>query len=55
MNNKVMKRSPDGKILITFISLTEDTITITYEENLEFLTFMDFYVSKLAGARELKS
>ena len=55
MNNKMMKRSPDGKILITFISLTEDTTTITYEENLEFLTFMDFYVSKLAGARELKS
>ena len=55
MNNKVMKRSPDGNILITFISLTEDTITIPYEENLEFLTFMDFYVSKLAGARELKS
>ena len=55
MNNKVMKRSPDGRILITFISLTEDTITIPYEENLEFLTFMDFQVSKLAGARELKS
>ena len=55
MNNKMMKRSPDGRILITFISLTEDTITISYEENLEFLTFMDFYVSKLAGARELKS
>ena len=55
MNNKMMKRSPDGKILITFISLTEYTTTITYEENLEFLTFMDFYVSKLAGARELKS
>ena len=55
MNNKVMKRSPGGRILITFISLTEDIITIPYEENLEFLTFMDFYVSKLAGARELKS
>ena len=50
-----MKRSPDGKILITFISLTEDTITILYEENLESLTFMNFYVSKLVGARELKS
>ena len=55
MNNKMMKRSPDGRILITFISLTKDIITIPYEENLEFLTFMDFYVSKLAGARELKS
>ena len=55
MNNKMLKRCPDGKILITFVSLTEDTTTITYEENLEFLTFMDFYVSKLAGARELKS
>jgi hypothetical protein len=55
MNNKVMKRSPDGRILITFISLTEDTITIPYEENLEFLTFMDFYEIKLAGSRELKS
>ena len=55
MNNKVTKRPPDGRILITFVSLTEDTITIPYEENLEFLTFMDFYVSKLAGARELKS
>jgi len=51
MNNKVMKSSPTGKISITFISLTEDIIAITYEENLEFLTFMDFYVSKLAGAR----
>jgi len=49
MNNKVMKRTVDGKTLITFISLTLDTITITYEENLEFLTFMDFYMSKLAG------
>ena len=39
MNNKVMKRTADGKILITFISLTLDTITITYEENLEFLTY----------------
>ena len=55
MNKKTMKRSPDGRILITFTFLTGDTITITYEENLEFLTFMDFYVSKLAGARELKS
>ena len=35
--------------------MTEETITITYEETLEFFTFMDFYVSKLAGARELKS
>ena len=55
MNKKPMKRSPDGRILITFTSLTEDIITITYEENFEFLTFMDFYVSKLAGARELRS
>jgi len=55
MNNKVMERTNDGKILITFISLTQNTITITYEQNLEFLTFMDFYVSKLAEARELKS
>ena len=55
MNNTVMKRSPNGKILITFISLTQNTITITYEDNLEFLTFMNFYVSKLARARELKS
>ena len=55
MNNKMMKRTDDDKILITFISLTQDTITVTYEEHLEFLTFMDFYVRKLAGARELKS
>ena len=55
MNKKPMKRSPDGRILITFISLTGNTIIITYKENLEFLTFMDFYVRKLIGARELKS
>jgi len=55
MNNKVMKRTVNGKILITFISLTQDTITITYEESLKFLTFMDLYVSKLVRARELKS
>ena len=55
MNNKPMKMSLKCKILITFISLTEDRITITYEENLEFLTFVNFYVSKLAGTRELKS
>ena len=50
-----MKRSPNGRILITFISLTQKTITITYEENFEILTIMDFYVSKLVGARDLKS
>ena len=56
MNNKVMKRSPNGEILIPYyVSLIEETITITNEENLEFLTFMNFYVSKLAGVRELKS
>ena len=55
MNNKLMERTDDGKILITFICLSPNTITITYEHNLEFLTLMDFYVSKLAGARELKT
>jgi len=55
MNLKVMERTDDGKILITFISLTLNTITITYDQHLEFLTFMDFYVSKLSAARELKT
>ena len=50
-----MERTDDGKVLITLISLTLNTITITYEHNLEFLTFMDFYVSKLVESRELKS
>ena len=55
MNFKAMERTDDGKILITFISLTMNTITITYDQHLEFLTFMDFYVSILAGARELNT
>jgi len=41
MNNKVMERTGDGKILITFIYLTQYTITITYEQNVEFLTFAE--------------
>ena len=55
MTNKLIIWSSDGKILITFLSLGPHITTITYETNLEFLRFMDFYVSKLAGSRELKS
>ena len=55
MNNKLIIRSSGGEILITFLSLGPHITTITYENKLEFLAFMDFYVSKLAGSRELKS
>jgi len=51
MNLKVMEGTDDGKILITFISLTLNTIKITYDQNLEFLTFMDFYVSQTSRSK----
>ena len=46
--------SDTGRILVDFLLLDLDVTEITYQDCLEFLTFMDYYVSKLIGSRELK-
>ena len=43
-----------GRILVDFLCLDHEDTEITYKDCLEFLTFMDYYVSKLIGSRELK-
>ena len=43
-----------GRILVDFLCLDHEDTEITYQDCLEFLTFMDYYVSKLIGSRELK-
>ena len=44
-----------GRILVDFLLLDLEVTEITYQDCLAFLTFVDFYVSKLSGSRELKS
>ena len=43
-----------GRTLMDFLCLDHEDTEITYQDCLEFLTFMDYYVSKLIGSRELK-
>ena len=43
-----------GRILVDFLLLDLEVTEITYQDCLEFLTFMDYYVSKMIGSRELK-
>ena len=43
-----------GRILVDFLLLDLEVTAITYQACLEFLTFMDYYVSKMIGSRELK-
>jgi len=43
-----------GRILVDFLLLDLEVTEITYQDCLEFLTFIDYYVSKLIGSRELK-
>ena len=49
-----MLLSDIGRILVDFLLLDLEVTEITYQDCLEFLTFMDYYVSKLIGSRELK-
>lgn len=49
-----MLLSDIGRILVDFLLLDLEVTAITYQACLEFLTFMDYYVSKLSGSRELK-
>ena len=54
MNDSLMLLSEVGRILVDFLLLDLEVTEITYQDCLAFLTFMDFYVSKLSGSRELK-
>ena len=49
-----MLLSDIGRILVDFLLIDLEVTEITYQGCLEFLTFMDYYVSKLIGSRELK-
>jgi len=49
-----MLLSDIGRILVDFLLLDLEVTAITYQACLEFLTFMDYYVSKMIGSRELK-
>ena len=49
-----MLLSDIGRILVDFLLLDLEVTEITYQDCLEFLTFMDYYVSKMIGSRELK-
>ena len=48
-----MLLSDIGRILVDFLLLDLEVTEITYQDCLEFLTFMDYYVSKLIVSREL--
>ena len=54
MNDSLMLLSEIGRILVDFLLLDLEDTEITYQDCLAFLTFMDYYVSKLSGSRELK-
>ena len=49
-----MLLSDIGRILVDFLLIDLEVTEITYQGCLDFLTFMDYYVSKLIGSRELK-
>jgi len=54
MNDGLMLLSDIGRILADFLLLDLEDTEITYQDCLAFLNFMDYYVSKLSGSRELK-
>ena len=54
MNDSLVLLSEIGRILVDFLLLDHEDTEITYQDCLACLTFMDYYVSKLIGSRELK-
>ena len=54
MNNSLMLLSEIGRILVDFLLLDHEDTEIMYQDCLAFLTFMEYYISKLIGSRELK-